>query len=160
MKEGNNTSKIVVISGLVLGFLGLLVLGRNKFRKNVKIEKDSEENNINTNEEEPQAPDIQDKTNVVNIEPAAESSERNKETLPVFEDYEDLITYSIRSVLKNADFCDQSDFMGKVITLASILCDNDEWFNYFPKDIDELKEILERNNLLQEFNIKIYKNYV
>lgn len=159
MKEGNNTSKIVVAVISVLGFLGLLVLGKKSLDKNVKIEKDSEEKNINT-KEEPQAPDIQDKTNVVNIEPNVESSERNKETLPVFEDYEDLITYSINSVLKDADFCDQSEFMGKVITLASILCDNDEWFNYFPKNIDELKEILERNNLLQEYNIKLYKNYV
>lgn len=159
MKEGNNTSKIVVAVISVLGFLGLLVLGKKSLEKNVKIEKDSEEKNINT-KEEPQAPDIQDKTNVVNIEPNVESSERNKETLPVFEDYEDLITYSIKSVLKDADFCDQSEFMGKVITLASILCDNDEWFNYFPKNIDELKEILERNNLLQEYNIKLYKNYV
>lgn len=159
MKEGNNTSKIVVAVISVLGFLGLLVLGKKSLEKNVKIEKDSEEKNINT-KEEPQAPDIQDKTDVVNIEPNVESSERNKEALPIFEDYEDLITYSIKSVLKNADFCDQSDFMGKVITLASILCDNDEWFNYFPKNIDELKEILERNNLLQEYNIRIYKKYV
>lgn len=159
MKEGNNTSKIVVAVISVLGFLGLLVLGKKSLEKNVKIEKDSEEKNINT-KEEPQAPDIQDKTDVVNIEPDVESSERNKEALPIFEDYEDLITYSIKSVLKNADFCDQSDFMGKVITLASILCDNDEWFNYFPKNIDELKEILERNNLLQEYNIRIYKKYV
>ena len=159
MKEGNNTSKIVVAVISVLGFLGLLVLGKKSLEKNVKIEKDSEEKNINT-KEEPQAPDIQDKTDVVNIEPNVESSERNKEALPVFEDYEDLITYSIKSVLKNADFCDQSDFMGKVITLASILCDNDEWFNYFPKNIDELKEILERNNLIQEYNIRIYKKYV
>ena len=158
--EGNNKSKILVIGGItILGLLGLWVFGKNKFRKNVKIEKDSEDNNID--EEKPQTPDIQDKTQqITEPEPVVESSARNKETLPVFEDYEDLIVYSIKSVLKDAEFCDQSDFMGKVITLASILCDNDEWFNYFPKNIDELKDILERNNLLQEYNIKLYKNYV
>ena len=50
--------------------------------------------------------------------------------------------------------------MSAVIRIATVMCENDEWFAYFPKNMEELMKILETNNLLQEYNVKLYRNYM
>lgn len=149
MKQESRLSKILVISGIILGVLGVTVVAvSKKYSKNVK--KKSE--NINENANQP----TQDKT-----KPETEDKRRNDPCLKLsFESSYDLIVYVIKSVLKESTFKDPNEFMSKVISSATILCESDEWFADFPKNIDELKEILEENNLLQEYNVIIYKNYV
>jgi hypothetical protein len=73
---------------------------------------------------------------------------------------DDLLLYAIKSVLNSGNFNSPYDFMSNVITIATVMCENDEWFEYFPKNMDELTEILETNNLLQEYNVKLYRNYM
>lgn len=159
MKE-NKSSKIVVAIIGILGFLGLALVGRKIYSKNVgnKIDPDNNSKNIEENIIDNSKPEIQDKT-IENNKPSSDSA-RNKESKISFKDVDDLLLYAIKSVLNSENFASPSDFMSNVITIATVMCENDEWFEYFPKDIDELKKILEIHNLLQEYNIKLYKNYV
>jgi hypothetical protein len=159
MKE-NKSSKIVVAIIGILGFLGLALVGRKIYSKNVgnKIDPDNNSKNIEENIIDNSKPEIQDKT-IENNKPSSDSA-RNKESRISFKDVDDLLLYAIKSVLNSENFASPSDFMSNVITIATVMCENDEWFEYFPKDIDELKKILEIHNLLQEYNIKLYKNYV
>lgn len=159
MKE-NKSSKIVVAVIGILGFLGLALVGRRIYSKNVSNKNDSDNNskNIEENIIDNSKPEIQDKT-IENNKPSSDSA-RNKESRISFKDVDDLLLYAIKSVLNSENFASPSDFMSSVITIATVMCENDEWFEYFPKDIDELKKILEIHNLLQEYNIKLYKNYV
>lgn len=159
MKE-NKSSKIVVAIIGILGFLGLALVGRKIYSKNVgnKIDPDNNSKNIEENIIDNSKPEIQDKT-IENNKPSSDSV-RNKESRISFKDVDDLLLYAIKSVLNSENFASPSDFMSNVITIATVMCENDEWFEYFPKDIDELKKILEIHNLLQEYNIKLYKNYV
>lgn len=159
MKE-NKSSKIVVAIIGILGFLGLALVRRKIYSKNVgnKIDPDNNSKNIEENIIDNSKPEIQDKT-IENNKPSSDSA-RNKESRISFKDVDDLLLYAIKSVLNSENFASPSDFMSNVITIATVMCENDEWFEYFPKDIDELKKILEIHNLLQEYNIKLYKNYV
>lgn len=148
-EEGSKASKILAISGIILGVLavGLAVVSK-KYGRNVKKKSES----INENTDQP----TQDKT-----EPRIVDQRRNENYSKLsFESPYDLILYATRSVLKEGTFRDPSEFMSKVVSSATILCESDEWFAHFPKNIDELKEILEENNLLQEYNVIIYKNYM
>lgn len=156
MKE-NNPSKIVVISTIILGFLGLAVVGRRIYKRNVGnnghpdkeiIEEDTESDNL----------EVQDKTDE-NSNPCSDSI-RNKEPKITFKDVDDLLLYAIKSVLDSENFRSPYDFMSDVICIATVMCENDEWFEYFPKNMEELTKILETNNLLQEYNVKLYRNYM
>ena len=148
MKEEGKLSKVLVISGIILGFLGVAAAVISKeYKKNVK--KKSE--NINENSDRL----TQDKT-----KPEIVDQRRNENYLkPSFESSYDLILYVIKSVLKEGTFRDPNEFMSKVISSATILCESDEWFERFPTNMDELTEILEQNNLLQEYNVILYRNY-
>lgn len=159
MKE-NKSSKIVVAIIGILGFLGLALVGRRIYSKNVSNRTTDSDNNSKNIEEniEYSKPEIQDKT-IENNRPSSDSA-RNKESKISFKDVDDLLLYAIKSVLNSENFTSPSDFMSNVITIATVMCENDEWFEYFPKNIDDLKKILEIHNLLQEYNIKLYKNYV
>ncbi len=159
MKE-NKSSKIVVAIIGILGFLGLALVGRKVYSRNVSNRITDSDNNSKDIEEniEYNKPEIRDKT-IENNKPSSDSA-RNKESKISFKDVDDLLLYAIKSVLNSENFTSPSDFMSNVITIATVMCENDEWFEYFPKNIDELKKILEIHNLLQEYNIKLYKNYV
>ena len=148
MKKESNLSKVLVISGIILGVLGVAAaVISSEYKKNVK--KKSE--NINENSDRP----TQDKT-----KPEIADQRRNENYLkPSFESSYDLILYVIKSVLKEGTFKDPNEFMSKVISSATILCESDEWFEGFPTNMDELTEILEQNNLLQEYNVILYRNY-
>ncbi len=158
MKE-NKSSKIVARILLGLGLLGLAFVGKIVYSKNVGNNRHPDNsNNIGENIKEPGKTEIQDKT-IENSKPCSGSA-RNKEPKITFKDVDDLLLYAIKSVLNSENFNSPYDFMSQVIRIATVMCENDEWFEYFPKNIDELKKILELNNLLQEYNIILYKNYV
>lgn len=158
MKE-NKSSKIVARILLGLGLLGLAFVGKIVYSKNVGNNGHPDNsNNIGENIKEPGKTEIQDKT-IENSKPCSDSA-RNKEPKITFKDVDDLLLYAIKSVLNSGNFNSPYDFMSQVIRIATVMCENDEWFEYFPKNIDELKTILELNNLLQEYNIILYKNYV
>ena len=158
MKE-NKSSKIVVTIIGILGFLGLAFVGKRIYSKNVGNNGHPDNSdNIEENIEDPSKTEIQDKK-TENNKPCSGSA-RNKEPKITFKDVDDLLLYAIKSVLNSGNFNSPYDFMSSVITIATVMCENDEWFEYFPKNMDELTEILETNNLLQEYNVKLYRNYM
>lgn len=158
MNQENKSSNIVVIGGLILGFLGLVFIGKKIYDRNVGNNRNPDKNDYMEENIEPDISESQDKTEE-DIKPSSDSV-RNKESKVSFKDVDELLLYAIRSVLDSENFRSPYDFMSSVITLATVMCENDEWFEYFPKDMEELKRILEINNLLQEYNVKLYKNYV
>jgi len=158
MNQENKSSNIVVIGGLILGFLGLVFIGKKIYDRNVGNNRNPDKNDYMEENIEPDISESQDKTEE-DTKPSSDSV-RNKESKVSFKDVDELLLYAIKSVLDSENFRSPYDFMSSVITLATVMCENDEWFEYFPKDIEELKRILEINNLLQEYNVKLYKNYV
>lgn len=158
MNQENKSSNIVVIGGLILGFLGLVFIGKKIYDRNVGNNRNPDKNDYMEENIEPDISESQDKTKE-DTKPSSDSV-RNKESKVSFKDVDELLLYAIRSVLDSENFRSPYDFMSSVITLATVMCENDEWFEYFPKDMEELKRILEINNLLQEYNVKLYKNYV
>ena len=158
MNQENKSSNIVVIGGLILGFLGLVFIGQKIYDRNVGNNRNPDKNDYMEENIEPDISESQDKTKE-DTKPSSDSV-RNKESKVSFKDVDELLLYAIRSVLDSENFRSPYDFMSSVITLATVMCENDEWFEYFPKDMEELKRILEINNLLQEYNVKLYKNYV
>ncbi len=158
MNQENKSSNIVVIGGLILGFLGLVFIGKKIYDRNVGNNRNPDKNDYMEENIEPDISEFQDKTKE-DTQPSSDSV-RNKESKVSFKDVDELLLYAIKSVLDSENFRSPYDFMSSVITLATVMCENDEWFEYFPKDMEELKRILEINNLLQEYNVKLYKNYV
>lgn len=158
MNQENKSSNIVVIGGLILGFLGLVFIGKKIYDKNVGNNRNPDKNDYMEENIEPDISESQDKTKE-DTKPSSDSV-RNKESKVSFKDVDELLLYAIKSVLDSENFRSPYDFMSSVITLATVMCENDEWFEYFPKDMEELKRILEINNLLQEYNVKLFKNYV
>lgn len=141
----SNSSKILKISGILLGIFGLVSLIYYRRGKNVssKVETQKSEGKDSSQEctEEHDERPLRKETNHQRVS---------------FSEPEDLLVYSIKEVLTANEFSSRAEFLEKVITISSLLCDNYEWFNYFPKNSSELEEVLNRYGLLQQFNVQLY----
>ena len=144
----SNSSKILKISGILLGIFGLVSLIYYRREKNVS-------SNVETQKSEGKD-SSQDRTEEHDECPL--KKEENHQRVS-FSEPEDLLRYSIKESLMADEFNSKAEFLEKVITISSLLCDNYEWFNYFPKNSSELEEVLDRYGLLQQFNVQLYNKY-
>ena len=148
----SNSSKILKISGILLGIFGLVSLIYYRREKNVS-------SNVETQKSDGEDSRQEEKTeHDEHISALIKNDHKEAERLS-FSDPDELIEYVLREVLKDKEFSSGEEFLEKVITMSSLLCENYEWFNYFPKNSSELGEILDKYGLRQQFNVQLYNKY-
>ncbi len=153
----SSLSKLAVLGTIILGFLGTTVLGLKKKDKN-KEKTRKEDNNTKSN-------DVQriseNKTETAKeVSPAVATNERKqvalRRTIKTYNDVDDLLVDVLREVLKEAEFSNSTEFMGNFIQKSVVLCDNNNWYDYFPKNIEEMEDLLKKYNLFNEYNAIIF----
>lgn len=150
-------SNFAVFVSMLLGFLGISVLARKKRRKK---ENKRELEQIKDIKLDTDVQGSENKTETEKVSPTIEDNERklaSKQRI-IYNDVDDLLVDVLKRVLKEADFSNPSDFMESFIKKSTVLCDNNDWYNYFPKNKEELEALLKRYNLFHEYSTVIFNN--
>lgn len=151
----SSSSKILKLGGIIgLGIFGLagLIYWKRSI-KNVSEIKGTEEGNAQKSEA---VPETTKETNQDDIQPASVRAKTKTE----FNSPEELIEDTLRTVLKDNEFRSSDEFLEHFISKASTLCDDYSWFDYFPKNSNELREELEKYGLLKQFDVQLYNKFM
>jgi len=139
-------SNFAVFVSMLLGFLGISVLVGKKRRKK---ENKKELEQIKDIKLDTDVQGSENKTETEKVSPTIEDNERklaSKQRI-IYNDVDDLLVDVLKRVLKEADFSNPSDFMESFIKKSTVLCDNNDWYNYFPKNKEELEDFVGKENL-------------
>lgn len=144
-KIGQLKSTIVTVSilgGVVtLGSLGYIMMFGNKKKKRVVVGK--EEKEIPETSVEPSRQE-----NMNDVDPKLLNS--LKEIKDVNE-----VMKAVLITLVESDITSRNDFLKEFVRLMWKITINPKWFDYIPKEIDGLEEILKKNNLYEKYKEKV-----
>ena len=150
----SSSSKILKLGGIIgLGIFGLAGFIYWKRIKNVS-ENRTEEGNAQKSDADPET--TKEMNQDEDVKPASVKTKKKTE----FSSAEELIEDTLRTVLKEDQFGSSDEFLNNFITIATTTCDDYSWFDYFPKNSDELREVLDKYGLLKQFDVQLYNKFM
>ena len=152
----SSSSKILKLGGIiVLGIFGLAGLIYVSRIKNV-----SESNKTEEDKDALKSDCGPETTEVTNHDEVIKPASVKPRPRTEFTNPEDLMEHALREVLKEEKFGSSDEFLENFISTASVLCEDISWFDYFPKNLEEMSTLLTKFGLNKEFEAKLYNKYI